>query len=272
MRLRHCCVLALALPAAALADCGERITLATHGGTQMPYAWSQPREGVPLRGAVVLLAGGDGQLKLDAQGCAKALSGNFLVRSAGRFRDAGYATAVVDVPSDHQGGDGLGGFRADEAHAEDLGRVVADLRRRAKGPVWVIGTSRGSISAANVASRATGEAAPDGVVLSSSVTDGAIGRKPWAAQTVFDLPLAALKVPALVIGHVHDQCVRSPPAQMPRLLAQLGSARKQLVVVEGGEAPAGQATLAACEGRSPHGFAGQEAATVDTIVRFMQAN
>ncbi|MBL0731148.1 alpha/beta hydrolase [Piscinibacter sp. HJYY11] len=273
MRWRHGFVCALAVPGLAVAACGERATIATHDGTQMPYSLAQPADGVAVRGAVVLLAGGDGHLKLDAQGCPKALNGNFLVRTAGLFRDAGYATALVDVPSDHQGTDGLAGFRAAEAHGADLGKLVAELRRRVKGPVWVIGTSRGTISASNVASRATGDAAPDGVVLSSALMQGTSGgQKTWTQQTVFDLPLTAIKVPALVIGHVHDQCLRSPPAEMPRLLAQLGSARKQMVSVEGGAAPSGQVSLAACEGRSPHGYVGQEAATVETIVRFMQAN
>jgi hypothetical protein len=271
MRPRHWLVCVLALPSVAMATCGEVLPIEAHGGTQMLYSVAMPREGVAVRGAVLLLAGGDGHIKLDAQGCAKALAGNFLVRSAGLFREAGYVTALVDVPSDHRGADGLGGFRNTEAHAHDLGRVLAALRSRVPGPVWVIGTSRGSISAANVAARQTGEAAPDGVVLSAALMHGSRGLKPWTAQTVYDLPLEALKVPALVIGHVHDQCLRSPPAEMPRLLAQLGSVRKQMVTVEGGSAPAGPASLAACEGRSPHGFFGQEAETVAAIVRFMQA-
>ncbi|WOB06301.1 hypothetical protein [Piscinibacter gummiphilus] len=271
--LRHWFVCALALPGLAVAACGERVTIATHDGTQMPYSLARPAERLAVRGALVLLAGGDGHLKLDAQGCPKALGGNFLVRSASLFREAGYATALVDVPTDHQGVGGLAGFRNTEAHGADLGLVVADLRRRVKGPLWVIGTSRGTISAANVASRATGDAAPDGVVLSSALIHGTTGGvKPWTQQTVFDLSLAAIKVPVLVIGHVHDQCLRSPPGEMPRLLAQLGSARKQMVSVEGGAGPSGQASLGACEGRSPHGYVGQEAATVDTIVRFMQSN
>jgi hypothetical protein len=264
-------IVLLALPGVTAAACGELVTLPAHGGTQLPYALAPARDGVTPRGAVVLLAGGDGRLLLDAQGCAKALGGNFLVRSAGLFRDAGYATALVDAPTDHRGTDGLGGFRNTEAHADDLGRVIADLRARVKGPVWVIGTSRGTISAANVAARASGDAAPDGVVLSSALMHGSSGLKPWVQQSVFDLPLAAIKAPVLVIGHVHDQCLRSPPAEMPRLFAQLGSARKQVVAVDGAAAPSGQASLAACEGRSPHGYVGQEAATVDTIVRFMQA-
>ncbi len=272
MRWRDGLVWCLAWPGMAVAACGELVTLGTHGGTQMPYALAQPRDGVAVLGAVVLLAGGDGHLKLDGNACAKALNGNFLVRSARLFREAGYVTALVDAPTDHQGADGLAGFRNVEAHALDLGRVVADLRQRGNGPVWVIGTSRGTISAANVAARASGDGLPDGLVLSSALMQGSRGLKPWVLQTVFDLPLAAIKLPVLVIGHVNDQCLRSPPAEMPRLVAQLGSTRKQLVAVEGGAAPSGQASLAACEGRSPHGYVGQEAATVDTILRFMQGS
>ncbi len=47
-------------------------------------------------------------------------------------------------------------------HAEDIGKVIADVRERTKLPVWLVGTSRGAISAANAASRLTGPPRPTG--------------------------------------------------------------------------------------------------------------
>jgi hypothetical protein len=42
------------------------------------------------------------------------------------------------------------------------------LRMRTQGAVWLVGTSRGSISALNAAARLSGPSAPDGIVLTSA--------------------------------------------------------------------------------------------------------
>jgi hypothetical protein len=197
--------------------CGEVVTLTTHDGTTTRYALAGPKEEPSGdRIALVLLVGGGGDLNLNDRGCPRALSGNSLVRSLPYFHAEGFSTALVDAPSDHQGGDGLGGFRTSSDHAADLGLVVTDVRRRTSASVWVVGTSRGTISAANVASRFTSLATPDGLVLTSAVTSGSrSGRKTWISQTVFDLKLDAIRSPVLVVGHAEDQCARTPP-ERPR--------------------------------------------------------
>ncbi len=100
--------------------------------------------------------------RLDAKGCARKLEGNSLVRSRDLFHAAGFVTALVDAPSDHRGEDGLGGFRLSAQHADDIGKVIAEVRARTSLPVWLVGTSRGAISAANAASRLTGPPRPTG--------------------------------------------------------------------------------------------------------------
>src|SRR5262249_41112538 len=180
----------------------EVVAVETHGRTTTRYALAQPKEASKEgRAALVLLPGGGGHLDLDGKGCVRALKGNFLVRSLALFHGAGFSTALVDAPSDHPGEDGLRGFRIAPQHADDLGKVIADVRRRAQAPVWVVGTSRGTISAANAAARLAGPHAPDGVVLTSAITSGGSGgRRPWAAQTVFDLRLEAIAAPVLGAG------------------------------------------------------------------------
>jgi hypothetical protein len=243
--------------------CGEVVTLKTHDGTTTRYTLAGPNEEPSGdRIALALLVGGGGDLNLDDRGCPRALSGNSLVRSLRYFHAEGFFTALVDAPSDHQGGDGLGGFRTSSDHGADLGLVVTDVRRRTSGSVWVVGTSRGTISAANVASRFTSLATPDGLVLTSAVTSGfRSGRKAWVSQTVFDLRLDAILSPVLVVGHAADQCARTPPDLMRDITARTKGSRQQVVLVKGGPGlPAGtQAGLDACEGRTPHGFIEQEA-------------
>ena len=252
--------------------CGEVVTIATHGRTTTRYALAHPRPAATqgARAALVLLVGGGGHLDLDNNGCPRALRGNSLVRSLGHFHDAGFVTALVDAPSDHPGEDGLAGFRITVEHAEDLGKVIADVRARSGAPVWLVGTSRGSISAVNAAARLSGRSAPDGLVLTSALMSGFFGgRKPWVAHTVFDLPLESIRVPVLVVGHAEDKCIRSPADLRENITSRTNGAREQVVTVTGGPGRAGPQGIEACAGRAPHGFFEQEAEVAAGIARFI---
>lgn len=248
--------------------CGELLTLPSQaGGTLRLALQATPSPSHTL----VLLAGGSGHVDLDDAGCPRALRGNSLLRSMPLWRQAGFALALVDAPSSHQGEDGLAGFRTAPEHAQDLGAVIAALRARSGGSVWLLGTSRGTISAFNAAARLRGEQAPDGLVLSSVLTVGQAGaRKRWVAQTVFDLPLEQVRQPVLLVGHALDACPRSPPGQMAALAGRLRVERLQVVTVSGGPGAGDAAGLLACEGRAPHGFVDQEAEVAAGMARFIR--
>lgn len=248
--------------------CGNPITLRGHGDSTTKYSLSHESRGA--KAALVLLPGGGGFMDLRANGCPRKLRGNSLVRSQSLFHESGFVTALVDAPSDRQGKAGLGGFRVKQEHADDIGKVIADVRQRTGLPVWLIGTSRGAISAANAASRLTGAAAPDGLVLTSPVTSGFEGgRKWWVAQTVFSNDLGAIRIPVLVVVHDADKCIRTPPVLGPRVVGKTASVRGQAVSVSGGPGGSGGEGVKACKGRSPHGFLGQEAEVVAGIARFI---
>lgn len=158
-------------PTAAMSQfCGEVFTIPTHNGTTTKYAVSKTTGSAGV--VIAILPGGGGFADLDTGECARELQGNSLVQAQQYFHDLGFITALIDAPSDHQAGDGLAGFRIDPAHAADIGAVIVDLRKLMGLPVWLAGTSRVSISAVNAASRLTGDAAPDGLVLTSSVVQG----------------------------------------------------------------------------------------------------
>lgn len=265
--------LAQAPVAAAGERCGEVLSVQTRERSTTRYAFVPPpaaaAQGHPI--TLLLLPGGSGHADLDERGCARKLQGNSLVRSLPLFHAAGFGTALVDAPSDFHGEDGLGGFRTDARHAQDLGQLIAALRTRTQGAVWVVGTSRGAISAANAASRLTGTAAPDGLVLTSALMAGQPGaKKAWVAQSVFDLPLEDIPVPVLVVGHAADTCVRSPASLMDRIVARTRGPRQQIATVSGGPARPVPSGLDACEGRTPHGFVGQEAEVATGIARFVR--
>jgi len=264
-----------ALPAqsGAASGCGKVISLATHDGTTTRYALVSPKPAAKKGKAValVLLAGGGGHLDLDDQGCPQELKGNSLVRSLPLFHKEGFITALVDSPSDYAGGEGLGGFRIAAEHAEDLGKVITDVRKRTGASVWLVGTSRGTISAANAASRLSGAAAPDGVVLTSALMSGSsAAKKKWVANSVFDLPLESVRIPLLVVGHAEDKCIRTPPDMMEKITKRTNSAREQVVTVTGGPGWSGGSSVEACKGKSPHGYLGQEAEVAAGIARFVR--
>jgi hypothetical protein len=258
--------------------CGEVVTVATHGGSTTRYALARgegaQQDGAPAQSpptTLMLLVGGGGDLALDERGCPHSLTRNSLVRMRPFFHAAGFATALVDAPSDWRGEDGLAGFRTAPTHAEDLGRVIADLRARTGGAVWLVGHSRGTISAANAAARLAGAAAPDGLVLLSAMMVGeASKRRPFVAQTVFDPPLDAIAMPVLVVGHDADNCVRSPARQIGDVTARTHGTRQQTVIVTGGPIAPGRApNTGDCGPGQPHDFVDQEATLAAGIMRFV---
>lgn len=206
--------------------------------------------------SAILFAGGHGGLAFDASGKPGWGAGNFLVRTRTMFAERGVSVAVIDAPSDRQAPPWLGGFRQTREHAADVTAVVAWLRADAKAPVWLIGTSRGTQSAAALALASTGA---DGLVLTSTIVVDPRGRP------VSAMPVERIAIATLVVHHKDDGCVATPWAQVPALVARLtGAPRKAFVTFEGG-IDAGDP----CEAAGHHGYAGIEPRVVDSIVAFV---
>lgn len=213
------------------------------------------------KAALVLLAGGHGGLLIGPDGELQWGKGNFLVRSRQLFVEQGFAVAVVDAPSDRQGPPYLAGFRQTPEHAADLKAVIAWLRQNANAPVWLVGTSRGTQSAAYVATELNGPEGPDGVVLSASVL---VDRN---SRAVPYMPLERIKVPVLVVHHEQDGCRVCPFSEVPYLMRKLDNAsRKQLLSFTGGRSEGDP-----CEARAHHGFNGIEPEVVRQMAAWMLA-
>lgn len=264
--------------------CGTVVSLSTRPDSSTRYSW-MPGPTAALtaadgalampRVAVVLLIGGGGTLDLDTtSGCPRHLKGNILVRSAPLFQAAGVATVLVDAPSDWAiPPDGLAGFRIQAQHAADMGQVIADVRARTGATaVWLVGHSRGSLSAANAAARLRGPSAPDGVVLVSPMLQGEPSkRKPWVAQTLADTDLKAFKGALLLLGHAADNCPRSLPAHLDAAVQGAQASHLEVVRMEGGPRSVGRApSLSACEVHEPHDFVEQEADFAQGVLRFIR--
>lgn len=246
------------LPAAAVVD------LPVRPGITQRYLALAP-VGRP-KAAVILFSGGQGAVNIpDRPAPDWSRQGNFLVRSRELFRGHGLFVAVIDAPSDRKGEGGLGAFRIAPEHAEDIAQVIADVRRRSGGvPVWLVGTSRGTISAANAAARLKPPQAADGLVLTSTLTGRAPGKvpKPGVAETVHDLDLGAIRLPTLMVYHRGDTCSRTQPSDVPGLQRKLtAAARTHVVAIEGGDPPRSDG----CGPLDQHGFLGREAEAVKAI-------
>jgi len=240
------------------------VDLAVRPGVTMRYLALAPLN--PPLAAVILFTGGPGIANIpDNPDPNWASRGNFLVRSRELFRGHRLFVAVVDAPSDHKSETGLGHFRVSGEHAADIALLIADVRKRSAGiPVWLVGTSMGTISAASAAARLQAPSAADGLVLSSTVTAHPSGKHPPpdVADGMYSLDLEAIRVPTLLVYNRADACNRTPPSDVPKLERSLkGAPRVAVVAIDGGDKPISDG----CGPLDAHGFLGREAAAVTAI-------
>lgn len=245
MRRRIALVLFLVTALGGGAVAQERIELPTRPGITQPVLFTAAQSPVA---SVILFPGGSGVVANVRQ--------NFLLRIANRFVVQNINVAVADVPSDHA--EGLGTpFRTSKAHATDVIAIIAFLKSRAPAPVWLVGTSRGSISAANGAAR-IGAPHVAGVVLTSSV---------WR-DGMFDVPLGDIGVPVLVVHNHDDGCRAAPFADTATAMARMQHApMKELIAVSGGTVRSGP-----CDALAPHGYYGIEDQVVPPIIAWIKAH
>jgi hypothetical protein len=179
-----------AAPAARAAD-AEAVTINTAFTVfTPPVRLDHPAR--TARASVILMSGDTGLLSLDATGTMITNTGNFLLRSADLFLRNGLNVMMPDTAPAHPSGIGEG-FRLSAGHAAELqGFINAAITRWGK-PVWVVGTSTGSLSTVTAAGFQPALAGLRGVVITSPVTV-----LPLADQPTFSLYASRITVPALV--------------------------------------------------------------------------
>ncbi len=177
------------------------------------------------------------------------------------FADQELLVTVIDAPSDRQRPPYLSGFRGTREHIMDLKAVIAWARKQADVPIWLVGTSRGTESAAYAATYLTEHDGPDGIVLTSTIlTDS----KEFSVPA---LQLDRLKIPVLVVHHINDGCSHCSYADIPKLMDKLAKVpKKELLPVKGGVSQGDP-----CEAYSHHGFNGIESQVVKKIGEWMLA-
>jgi len=244
--LTVCRFLAMALGFASVASAADTWELQTRPGVTQPVLVEAPSQ---PKAAVILFAGGNGGV-LFAGDEPTTYRANFLVRSRAEFVKQGFVVATFGAPSDKVSPRYLDdNFRKSQEHANDILAVVGALRKRFAVPVWLVGTSRGTFSAA-AAGLHLGKAV-DGVILTATMAD------------VVDLPIDRFEVPVLMAHHSLDRCRDTYFREARSIKERLKAPRSELLSFNGGkeEGPP-------CQAMAYHGFNGIEPEVVAAIAKW----
>ncbi|MEX8517368.1 MAG: alpha/beta hydrolase [Leptothrix sp. (in: b-proteobacteria)] len=206
------------------------------------------------KGVVALIPGGGGGLNLSTEG--EPQNQNFLIRSRQLFYDAGYDVVSIGNPSDMVSL--APRYRSSKQHVGDLEAVIKFVKAQTNLPVWLVGTSRGTTSAAAAAVK-FGNQLLAGLVLSSSVSTGKNG------GAVQNEDLGDIKIPVLIVHHQSDGCSSTPTAGAQSILSDLKHAPIKKLILKTG----GTATGSDCGPFHYHGYEGIEAETVADITRWV---
>lgn len=237
----------------------EVVDVPTRPGVTNRVLHVKSKDGNP-KALVLMMAGGHGGLQMFPGGSIKWGENNFLIRTRQQFAEHGVDVVIVDAPSDRQNPPFLNGFRMTHEHATDVGAIIKWARRSSKAPVWVVGTSSGTWSAAYAGIQLQGENAPDGIVLTSTILSTEKGK------SVPEMSLERIKKPVLVVHHKNDACDHCKISDMPKLMARLNnSSRLELITVDGGVFKGNP-----CEAEHYHGFNGIEPIAVKKIADWIK--
>ncbi|WP_146186305.1 alpha/beta hydrolase [Limnohabitans sp. WS1] len=228
----------------------KMVTLESRQGTKISYWW-MPNQNA--KATVLLLSGGEGGMGYkDGQ----PRNGNFLIRSRDLFFRNDMNVAILGNPTDkprldHQ-------WRVSAQHAQDVSAVIDSLKVNSNVPLWLVGTSNGTISAT-----ALGIALPDkvqGLVLTASVLTWKI------PQAVPRQDVGKISAPVLFYHHKEDSCAGTLAYELPGTVDRFtNSKQKKMMIVTGGENPQGDP----CQAFHWHGFIGMETQAVNDIAAWI---
>ena len=211
------------------------------------------------RATLVMLPGGSGDVGVRRGGDLRH-DDNFVVRTRADWVARGYAVLIPDTVDRAN----LRGVRSSPAYAALVDGLAAYAHSRARAPVFLLGTSQGTIAGMNGAAHAQ-SGLISGVVLTESVSvPGRLSR-----ETVFDADPKDVRVPVLVVANLEDDCALAPPSMAPRIAAAMTrSSNIHVLDVRGGV----QQSEKACGSLSPHGYYGIEGQVVGAIAGWLRAH
>ena len=228
----------------------EEIKIPTRSNVKIRFLMAKHADATCV--TVMLFTGGKARriTKLNQRTGRLKLTSNFLIRTSPIFASKELTTVLVDLPSDRKllSND----FRNSEKHHKDIRSIIEFLTKNEGAcGVYLVGTSRGSLSVAYLATMIK-HSNVKGYILTASVEDI------LHIHGVYEI-----KKPTLVVHHVDDECRTTPYASAQWFFNNLSkNIRKHFVSVSGGDMP----RTKACRPKSQHGFWGVEKKTVKAIV------
>ena len=190
------------------------------GPVVMDYFVNWPSNGSAPKAVVVLIGGGDFNMAIRGNldtGAGDVTGGanNFVVRTAQLLADAGYLAVALDrpvpgprvPPGSTDATTATDYYRVSVDHAVDILTVLKSLDTRHL-PVFLMGTSRGSMSVVAQNLIATGISTSSTVTFDSNDN----GRRLWVGKpSVPNLIADYVHRPTHVLWHEQDGCIASTP-------------------------------------------------------------
>lgn len=247
--MKQFCTLLIA--ALAFTAQAEMLQVPTGRGDTVPVYWDKV-EGATA--TVFLFNGGNGFVPFNKAGMPRGQ--NFLLKSYPLFATkqvnvvvVGTREAVAQMPDE---------YRFNE-HPADIRAIAKVIKEKSDAPIWLVGTSRGTVSVVAAASGDT-EKLYAGIVLTSSFVE------PKNPYTVVRQNVDNVKVPVLVYHHSGDGCRAAKPSDAEWAAKRFSSASvKSFVTVSGGDEVASGDPCSS----GHHTFIGMEEKAVSDIVSWI---
>jgi hypothetical protein len=246
---------------------------------------------VAPKGIVVLIGGGDFNMNFSGDTVNgvpdETGGGNFVVRTAQLFADAGYITIAPNKPSDLPTSGTVCApsgpndpcqiqsdeYRAGTKHTVDILKILKRVNTL-NLPVFLAGTSKGALSAMAQNLIATG------ISLSSPVTNntGSTSYLYAGQTTVATLRADFVKRPVHVLWNTNDLCSFSPPSGSQSLFnslslttSALSSTVTSTMAVTTPNSNLSSDNIGPCQAFDIHGYFGIEDTAVATITSWLDA-
>jgi hypothetical protein len=221
------------------------------------------------KAVLISYPGGKGTIELRSSFGSPSINkykANFIVRTRNLFVKNGYILILPDVPSDHKKLKYK--YRLSDDQIIDTTTLVDHFQDKYKLPVWIMGTSASSLTAAYAGSKLTKKVA--GIVLTASVTRI---KESWHVYDDFPQGTASanledITVPVIISSNREDACNLSPSEDSELIRKRLvNSPRVEVKYYSGGDVPQSKD----CDALSRHGFLGLENEVVSDIISFIES-
>jgi len=231
----------------------EIVSVETRPGVSVRMVLVKP-DGEP-KGIFLAYPGGNGRVIVPD---GRIIRASFIRSSSRHYPAHGFVAAVVDVPSDEARGL-VDVMRLQDERLEDAKKLIDFLMRRWDRPLFALGHSSGTLSAALLAVR-LGDPRLRGIVLAGSVSSSRD-----RIRDLYYVPLGRIKLPVLIVHHENDGCQWTSFRGAQHVSKRFESSpRVNFLAVQGGH-PA--LSSDPCQGSwTPHDLFGKEPEVVAAII------